>query len=107
MNHAPRTLHFDGKPRVVVLGAVDSPRVRRHADAMLASIDRHVEIVYSDFDDVPRTGLDSVIADFAITLGGDGTILRSATRLAGKQIPVLGVNLGRPWVSRIYPTRSN
>lgn len=93
--NAPQTLRFDGKPRVVVLGAVDSPRVRQHAHAMLASIGRRLEIVYSDFDEATNTSLDDVVADFAITLGGDGTILRSATRLAGKQIPVLGVNLGR------------
>lgn len=90
----PRMLRFQGKPRVAVLGAVDSPRVKQHAEAMLSSIRRHVDVVFSDFDAEPKR-LDDVHPDFAITLGGDGTILRSATRLAGKPIPVLGVNLGR------------
>ena len=33
-------------------------------------------------------------AKFAISLGGDGTILRSARLLAGKNIPILGVHMG-------------
>jgi NAD+ kinase len=33
--------------------------------------------------------------DALLTLGGDGTLLRGVRYLAGRQIPVLGVNLGR------------
>ncbi|HEY6564622.1 MAG TPA: NAD(+)/NADH kinase, partial [Pirellulaceae bacterium] len=34
-------------------------------------------------------------ADFAIVLGGDGSILRAAWRLESRQIPILGVNVGK------------
>ncbi len=33
-------------------------------------------------------------ADFAIVLGGDGTIIHSARKLAQHQLPILGINLG-------------
>lgn len=32
--------------------------------------------------------------DFAISLGGDGTFLRAASRVGKKNVPVLGVNMG-------------
>ena len=34
-------------------------------------------------------------ADFAISLGGDGTFLRAASLVGDKNIPILGVNMGR------------
>lgn len=33
--------------------------------------------------------------DFAISLGGDGTFLKTARYLSGQDIPILGINLGR------------
>ena len=37
---------------------------------------------------------DSTDAEIAVVLGGDGTILRAAQLCRGKEIPILGVNLG-------------
>lgn len=34
-------------------------------------------------------------ADFVISMGGDGTLLRSARYVANKNIPILGINMGR------------
>lgn len=34
-------------------------------------------------------------ADFAVSMGGDGTFLRTASRIGDKRIPILGINMGR------------
>ena len=38
---------------------------------------------------------DNFTADFAISFGGDGTLLRTASRVGNKRIPILGINAGR------------
>ncbi|MDD3321115.1 MAG: NAD kinase [Paludibacter sp.] len=38
---------------------------------------------------------DDFFADFAFSIGGDGTFLSSAARIGQKQIPILGINTGR------------
>src|SRR5262249_24791334 len=42
---------------------------------------------------MPPIGIASL--DALITLGGDGTLLRGARLLAGREVPVMGINLGR------------
>ena len=34
-------------------------------------------------------------ADYVISMGGDGTLLKAASRVGDKQIPIVGVNMGR------------
>lgn len=48
--------------------------------------------------DVPHTSLitnDDFEADVVVSLGGDGTFLEAASRVGKKQIPILGINMGR------------
>ena len=38
---------------------------------------------------------DDFMTDFAISMGGDGTLLKTAARVRNKDIPIIGVNIGR------------
>ena len=49
----------------------------------------------SSIPSTTRTGLDGDAVDLAVSLGGDGTMLRTVAMAAGRGIPVLGVNLGQ------------
>lgn len=44
-------------------------------------------------------------ADFAVSMGGDGTLLKTASRVREKQVPILGVNMGRlGFLADVAPT---
>ncbi len=46
------------------------------------------ETHYSVFTELPP-------CDFAFSLGGDGTLLKTASRIRSRQVPIVGVNMGR------------
>jgi NAD+ kinase len=46
--------------------------------------------LFNNYDD-----FDNQDIDFVVTLGGDGTILSAVTLIKDRQIPILGINLGR------------
>ncbi|MBO7141044.1 MAG: NAD kinase [Prevotella sp.] len=46
------------------------------------------ETHYSVFTELPPS-------DFAFSLGGDGTLLKTASRVRSHQVPIVGVNMGR------------
>ncbi len=80
------------RPRVLLLGSGERPQVLEAVDRFRPLIEQHADIVLSDFDfTADLSGRD---ADFAIVMGGDGSILRAAKQMEEHQIPVLGVNLG-------------
>jgi NAD+ kinase len=52
---------------------------------------------------VESTDLGRIEADFMVTIGGDGTILRTVMLLNNPGIPILGVNMGsRGFLTEIY-----
>ena len=64
----------------------DAKRLFEHITAWYER--RNIRVV-SSIDDL------DVQVEFLFVLGGDGTILRTAKRIYPKEIPIIGVNLGR------------
>lgn len=56
-------------------------------------INEHADIVVWDIGF--QADLAQVEADLAVVLGGDGSILRAAFQMGERQVPVVGVNLGK------------
>lgn len=81
------------RPRVLVLGAGQRDRVADEAERLRPQIAAHTEIVVWDL--AFAADLSAVEADVAIVLGGDGSILRAARAMGYRQLPILGVNLGK------------
>lgn len=81
--------------RMIVLTGSDRPDIQsawsdlqRHLEGV-----RDVEIagVYSHGEFIPE----DLQADMVVVLGGDGSILRGCRQLGQRQLPIIGVNLGR------------
>jgi NAD+ kinase len=81
------------KLRLFVLGNGRKRRVQSEMENIRRIIDGRAEIVATDGE--RETDLARVRADLAIVLGGDGAILRAARQMGYRQVPVLGVNLGK------------
>jgi NAD+ kinase len=79
--------------RIFVLGNAHRAGVKEEAARLLPFLHQHCEIAV--FDLLQEHDLSAHEADLALVLGGDGAILRAALQMGYRQVPVLGVNLGR------------
>lgn len=83
----------NNRPRVVVLALGERPHIAGEAQRLRPLIEQVADVVVFDLDF--KTDLSQVEAEFAIVMGGDGSILRAAHQMGYHQIPILGVNLGK------------
>ncbi len=91
--HRPDATESAGRPRVMVLGWGEKPRVQPIADQLRPIIEHSAEIVAWDL--TFEQDLSDCEAELAVVIGGDGSILRAAHQMGVKQRPVLGVNVGK------------
>jgi NAD+ kinase len=80
--------------RLYLLGNAQRPGVREEADRLLPFLRQHSSVIVCDLCQECELA-DLPPADIALVLGGDGAILRAARQMGYRQVPVLGVNLGR------------
>ena len=80
--------------RVFVLGNASRPGVTAEVERWLPLLKESAEVLLVDLRQ-ERDLSAFPDADLAFVFGGDGAILRAARQMGYRQVPVLGVNLGR------------
>ena len=97
------------KLRFAIFGNIYQPKKSVSIQKILACLSQHEAEAYiernfytfiTEGQQLPLTDVkvfdnDQFEADFAISMGGDGTFLRTASVVGMKQIPILGINTGR------------
>jgi NAD+ kinase len=80
-------------PRAIMLADGSRDELREAVERLRPVIEQHLTVVGVSLDFTAPLRIEN--ADLAIVLGGDGSILRAAHQMGYRQLPVLGVNLGR------------
>ena len=81
------------RPRTLLLAEGHPALTEQTAEEVRRQLSAVGDIVFSDL-----TGQEPIppgIGDFAVVLGGDESILRAANRFGTRQMPILGVNVGK------------
>ena len=82
------------RKRVVLIADCSRPGIAEICTDVRQTVARHAEIVGELSPTEHSLPMDQDI-DLAVVVGGDGTLIRQARRLADCQVPLVGVNVGR------------
>lgn len=97
------------KLRIALFGNIYQTKKTESIQKVLTSIAHYDAELYVDMEyyyflkdnqhlEVPATKVftgDDFEGDFVVSMGGDGTFLKAAGRVGNKDIPIIGVNMGR------------
>ena len=79
--------------KIILLGNKNKKRVRETIAELEPLFRKRAHVSIIDISDEGET--DGLSADLAFVFGGDGAILAACRKLNGKQIPMIGVHLGK------------
>src|SRR4051812_2115396 len=81
--------------RIILFGSPKKPDAARVIAELLPWFAERAEIALCDPTGLAALPPDGGPIDLILSFGGDGTLLGLARKLAGRAIPVLGVNFGK------------
>lgn len=81
--------------RLIVLTGSDRPEVLTTWNHLLSHVQQKSEFEIVGAFPRNKSIPEGLRADYAVVIGGDGSMLRGCRQLGHRQIPIIGVNLGR------------
>jgi len=77
--------------RILILVNAEKPGAREALETLRPWLESRAKVQTMELADAPI----QTDADLVVVLGGDGSILKAARMLHGREVPVLGINMGK------------